>query len=93
MEKVRVEFSVEAHESFEKLRKGPPFMAQLAVRFYNELFEIPPETWGRIRRENHQDTFVSEKHCVFDIRGIIEDTHPTRTLNITHFELRQKPAK
>lgn len=93
MEKVKVESSFEAYESFEGLRKGPPLVVPLAVRFYNELFGIPPETWGRIRRENKQDTFVSEKHCVFDIRGIIEDTHPARTLNITHFELRKKPAK
>ena len=93
MEKVRVVFSFEASESFETLKKSPPLVSQLAVRYYNELFEIPPENWGRIRRENHQDTFVSEKHCVFDIRGVVEDTPPIRTLNITHFELRKKAQR
>lgn len=93
MEKVRVEFSFEANASLETLRKGPPFIAQLAIRYYNELFEIPPENWGRIRRENGWDTFVSEKHCVFDIRGVIEESRPARTLNITHFELRKKGRK
>ncbi len=93
MEKVRVEFSIEANESFQALRKGPPLIAQLALRYYNELFEIPPERWGRIRRENHWDTFVSEKHCVFDIRGVIEEAQPVRILNITHFELRKTSQK
>lgn len=90
MEKVRVEFSFEADESFKEIQKGSPLTSQLAIRCFNELFEIPPETWGRIRRENGVDTFVSEKHYVFDIRGVIEDTKPTRTLNVTHFELRKK---
>jgi hypothetical protein len=90
LERVRIEFSLEARDDFEVLRTGPPLVAQLAIRCYNELFEIPPETWGRIRRENGRDTFVSEHHSIFDIRGIIEDTTPMRTLNITHFELRKK---
>ncbi len=89
MEKVRIGFSLEANHSFEKLRHGPPLIAQLAIRYYNELFEIPPEKWGRIRHENGRDTFVSEKHCIFDIRGIIEDADPIRILNVTHFELRK----
>lgn len=93
MEKVVIKFSLEAHDSFEELKKGSPFISQMAFRYYNELFEIPPEKWGRIRRENNQDTFVSEKHCVLDIRGLIEDTHPVRTLNVTHFELRKKIEK
>jgi hypothetical protein len=93
MEKVIIKFSLEALDSFEELKKGTPFISQMAVRYYNELFEIPPEKWGRIRRENNTDTFVSEKHFVFDIRGVIEDTLPTRTLNITHFELRKKVKK
>jgi|GEM_PF-1915632 len=93
MEKVTIKFGFEARDSFEELKKGSPFISQLAVRYYNELFEIPPEKWGRIRRENNHDTFVSEKHCVIDIRGVIEDTQPTRTLNITHFELRKKAKK
>lgn len=90
MEKVVIQFSLEARDSFEGLKNGTPFISQMAIRYYNELFEIPPEKWGRIRRENNQDTFVSEKHCIFDIRGLIEDTLPARTLNITHFELRKK---
>ena len=93
MERVNVEFSLEARDSFEALRAGLPLAAQLAIRYYNQLFEIPPETWGRLRRENNQDTFVSEHHCIFDIRGMIEDTTPIRTLNITHFELRKRIQK
>lgn len=89
MEKVIVRFSHEANQSFANLRNGPPLVSHLAVNFYNELFDIPPEKWGRIRRENNSDTFVSESHCIFDIRGVIEDTTPTRTLYITHFELRK----
>jgi hypothetical protein len=93
LEKVHVEFSHEAHDSFKNLRNGPPLIAQLAIRYYNELFEIPPETWGRFRRENGQDTFVSERHCILDIRGVIEEATPRRILRITHFELRKTLQK
>ncbi len=93
MERVNVVFSLEADESFKKLKKGSLLISQLAVSYYNDLFEIPPERGGIIRREYNQDTFVSEKSCIFDIRGVIEDTDPLRTLNITHFELRKKAEK
>lgn len=90
MEKVFVLFGTDAHRSLEALKKGSPLIAQLAIRYYNELFDIPPQKWGRIRHENGQDSFVSEKHCVFDIRGVIEGDLSKRTLSITHFELRKK---
>jgi len=67
MERVNIVFSYEAQESFEKLRNGTLLVSQLAVSYYNDLFEIPPERGGIIRREYNQDTFVSEKSCILDI--------------------------
>jgi hypothetical protein len=90
LEKVIIKFDLEAKTSYEHLRIGPPFLSQLALRYYNALFDFPPERWLRLRKEFGHDTFTSDRHCVLDIRGILEDTRPFRTLKITHFEVRKR---
>ena len=94
MEKIRVFFDTEAKESFDLLKGGKDlFIAQLAIRYFNELFDFPPDHWGRMRREFGKDTFVSDNHCPFEIKGWIEDTTPTRTLHILEFSRRKRHTK
>jgi hypothetical protein len=93
LEKVIVEFTLEAKTSYERLRNGAPFLSQLALRYYKALFDFPPEDWLRVRRNLGHDTFTSDSHCALDIRGTLADTHPLRTLRITHFEVRKRPPK
>jgi hypothetical protein len=94
MEKIDIYFETGAFENFSALKDGADlFTAQLAVKYYNQLFRFPPEHWGRVRRELGKDTFVSDRHCPFEIKGWIEETAPLRTLHILKFAIRNKHTK
>jgi hypothetical protein len=91
MENVIIFMETGALKEFEALKDGEDlFISQLSVRYYNELFRFPPDRWGRVRRELGKDTFVSDRHCPFEIRGWIEDTQPKRTLHVLQFSLRKR---
>lgn len=94
MENILIYFETSAKEDFESLRGGGDlFISQLATRYYNQLFRFPPQHWGKMRHELGNDTFVSDRHCPFEIRGWIEETAPLRTLHIVKFALRNKHTK
>ena len=91
MENILVFMEIEALRDFENLKGGTDlFISQLSIRYFNELFHFTPDHWGRVRRELGKDTFVSDGHCPFEIRGWIENTQPKRTLHILRFSLRNR---
>ena len=91
MENINVIFDTEALQGFIALRNGESlFTAQLATRYYNQLFRFPPEHWGKVRHEFGLDTFISDSHCPFEIHGWIEETQPSRTLHVFRFSLKNR---
>ena len=94
MEKVKVIFDPRAKTEYDNIRNGDnAFHSQLALRYYNDLFRFPPDHWGRLRRQYGCVHFVSEDHCIFDIRATLEETAPVKTLNVLYFQLRVSGRK
>jgi hypothetical protein len=87
--KIIIEFKPIALEHFEKLTLDKRF-GGLALKFYRELFDFPPEEWGRLRKEYGKETFVSDKHIPFVIQVIVvEETDDHLKLYVTEFDRRK----
>jgi hypothetical protein len=88
MKKVIVDFKQSVFEDFEGLC-GDKRLGGLAERYYRELFDFPPEEWGRLRREFGKDTFVSDHHIPFIIKVIVvEERADFIHLYVTEFSPR-----
>lgn len=88
MKKVIVDFKQSAFEDFEALSEDKR-LGGLARRYYQELFDFPPEEWGRLRREFGKDTFVSDHHIPFIIKVVmVEERAEFIHLYVTEFSLR-----
>ncbi len=87
--KVIVDFRPIAFEHFERLVRDKQ-LGGLAHKFYLELFDFPPEEWGRLRREHGKDTFVSDRHMPFIIQVIVvEESADQIKLYVTEFDRRR----
>lgn len=88
MKKVIVDFKQSAFEDFEALC-GDKRLGGLAQRHYQELFDFPPEEWGRLRREFGKETFVSDHHIPFIIKVVVvEERAEFIHLYVTEFSSR-----
>lgn len=88
MKKVIIDFKQSAFEDFEELC-GCPRLGGLAQKYYRELFDFPPEEWGRLRTEFGKDTFVSDRHIPFIIKVVVvEEKAEFIHLYVTEFSPR-----
>jgi hypothetical protein len=88
MKKIIVDFKQSAFDNFEALSRDKR-VGGLAQKFYRELFDFPPEEWGRLRREFGKDTFVSDRHIPFIIKvAVVEEKPELVHLYVTEYRLR-----
>jgi hypothetical protein len=88
VKKVIIDFKPAAFANYEKLSKDKRF-GGLAKRYYGELFDFPPEQWGKLREEFRKNTFVSDNHTPFIIKVIVaEENDDSVRLYVTEFSRR-----
>jgi hypothetical protein len=88
VKKVTIDFKPAAWDSYDKLSKDKR-LGGLAKRYYNELFDFPPEQWGKLREEFGKNTFVSDNHTPFIIKVIVvEEKADLIWLYVTEFSRR-----
>ena len=89
MKKVIIDFKPNVWDSYEKLSKDKR-LGGLAKRYFGELFDFPPEQWGKLRKEFGKDAFVSDNHTPFIIKVIVvEDKADSVWLYVTEFSPRR----
>lgn len=89
MGNIHIDFKSSAFDSYEKLSNDPR-LGGLAKRYFNELFDFPPERWGKLRKGFGKDTFVSDTHAPFIIKVIAEEEQDASVrLYVTEFRLRE----
>ncbi len=88
MKKIIVDFKPGAYESFSRLAADKR-LGGLARKFYQELFDFPPDEWGRLRTEFGKNTFVSDNHMPFIIKVVAEERDGELYLYVTEFSLRR----
>jgi len=88
MKNIIVDFKPSAFEGLSALLSDKR-LGGLAKRYYEELFDFPPEEWGRLRHEFGKDAFVSDRHTPFIIKVIVvEETEDYTRLYVTEFSRR-----
>ena len=93
MKEVRIDFKQSAFEEFAEI-SADKRIGGLARRYYRELFDFPPEEWGRMRRAFGQNTFVSDRHIPFSIKVVVvEEKADWVHLYVTEFKVREKLEK
>ena len=89
MKKIIIDFKPTAFDSYERLSKDKR-LGGLAKRYYDELFNFPPEQWGKLREEFGKNTFVSDNHTPFIIKVIVvEEKTDSVWLYVTEFSRRR----
>ncbi len=89
MKKVVIDFKPTAFESYQRLSRDNR-LGGLAKRYYDELFDFPPEKWGKLREEFGKSAFVSDTHTPFIIKVIVaEEKADLLWLYVTEFSLRK----
>jgi hypothetical protein len=90
VKKVVIDFKPNAWSGYQGLL-GNKRWGGVAKKYYDELFEFPPEEWGRMRREFGKITFVSDRHMPFVIQVIVvEQTASLLHLYVTEFKARER---
>ncbi|HXL74152.1 MAG TPA: hypothetical protein VN963_11075 [bacterium] len=89
MKKIIIDFKPTAWDSYDKL-SNEKRMGGLAKRYYEEMFDFPPERWGKLRKEFGKITFVSDNHVPFIIKVIVvEEQSDSIWLYVTEFRYRK----
>ena len=89
MKKIIIDFKPIAWTSYQNLSKDKR-LGGLAKRYFDELFDFPPEQWGKLRKEFGKNTFVSDNHTPFIIKVIVaEETTDSVQLYVTEFKSRK----
>lgn len=88
MKKIIIDFKPDAFAEYERWCKDKR-LGGLAKRYFQELFDFPPEEWGRLRKEFGKDTFVSDNHTPFIIKVVVvEEKVDSIWLYVTAFSKR-----
>ncbi len=88
MKKVVIDFKPSVFESYGRLSSDKRW-GGMAKRYYDELFDFPPEKWGKLRRDFGKDCFVSDRHTPFVIKVVVvEDKADHLWLYVTQFTRR-----
>ena len=88
IKKVIIDFKPSAFGNYERLSKDKR-LGGLAKRYYDELFDFPPDHWGKLREEFGKNTFVSDHHTPFIIKVIVvEEKEDSVRLYVTEFSRR-----
>ena len=89
MKKVILDFKPSAFDSYERLSHDKR-VGGLAKRYYRELFDFPPDQWGKLREEFGKGAFVSDNHTPFIIKVVVvEEKADSIWLYVTEFSLRK----
>jgi hypothetical protein len=89
MKKVVIDFKPSAYVNYQRLAADKRW-GGLAKRYYDELFDFPPEKWGRMRKSFGKDCFVSDRHTPFVIKLVIAEEKTDRLwLYVTQFTRRE----
>lgn len=84
-----IDFKPSAYENFISLSQDKR-LGDLAWRHYRELFDFPPERWGKLRTEFGKSTFVSDRHTPFIIKVVVmEDGAGETHIYVTEFSIRR----
>jgi hypothetical protein len=88
LKQVIIDFKPSAFDGYSELLRDKRLVG-LAERYYQQLFDFPPEEWGRLRREFGKGTFVSDHHTPFIIKVIVvEETKDFIKLYVVEFSRR-----